>query len=329
MIVLRHTGYYFGGFSFTESYLAVDLFFVLSGFVIAEAYNNKLTHGLSTFEFMRIRFIRLYPLYLLGTVLGIIYVAGTMIVGKNSDNWTAFELIADSTFAILMLPSPLSSRLYPINGPSWSLLFELFSNFLYAIFFPLLSTGRLFITITISAIFLGICVYKFGNLDAGFYWKEFFVGIPRVLYSFGTGLLIHRFHKNIKLYCPSWILIILVFIILCLDLPTYLRPWYDILSVVILFPTIVCLASVSEPSSVITLKCYSILGMTSYAIYVLHVPLSKLIAVVFRRSTSFEVAQFAPYSGIVLLFILILFTWVIDRFYDMPVRRIVTKYFTK
>jgi len=142
-------------------------------------------------------------------------------------------------------------------------------------------------------------------------------------------LLIHRFHKKFNFHLPSWLLMFLVFVILSQDPPAQLRSWYDILSVVILFPAIVCLASASEPGSVITLKCYSLLGMTSYAIYVLHVPLSKLIAVVFRRSTTFDVAQFAPYSGIVLLFVLILFTWLIDRFYDLPVRRIVTKYFTK
>ncbi len=329
MIVLRHTGDYFGGFFFIESYLAVDLFFVLSGFVIAEAYNKRLTGGLSSIEFMRIRLIRLYPLYMLGSVLGIIHVTGIMLFGNHSDNWSAFELATNATLAILMLPSPLSPLLYPINGPSWSLLFELFSNWVYAISYPLLTTVRLLIVVAFSSIALGICVYKIGNLDAGFYWNDFIVGIPRVLYSFGAGLLVQRFRKNSVLHIPSWVLIALVFVILCLDPPAQIRPWFDIVAVTILFPAIVYLASASEPNSVLAARCYTLLGAASYAIYVLHVPLSKLIATVFRRSTTFEVAQFAPFSGVVLLFGLILFTWWIDRYYDQSVRRMATKYFSK
>lgn len=329
MIVLRHTGYYFGELTFTESYLAVDLFFVLSGFVIAEAYNKRLAGGLSPIEFMRIRLIRLYPLYLLGTVLGIIHLTGVMLVGRNSDNLTAFELAANASLAILMLPSPFSPLLYPINGLSWSLLFELFSNFLYAIFHPILTTGRLLVVIIISSIGLGICVYKVGNLDAGFYWKDFIVGIPRVLYSFGAGLLIQRMQKGFAPHLPSWLLVVFVFVILSLDPPAQLRPWFDIIAVTILFPAIVYVAAASQPTSLLATKCYTLLGATSYAIYVLHFPLSKLIAVAFRRITTFEIAEFAPFSGIILLCGLILFTWWVDRNYDLPVRRIATKYFSK
>ena len=329
MVVLRHTGNFFGEISFTESYLAVDLFFVLSGFVIAEAYNKRLTGGLSAIEFMRIRLIRLYPLYMLGALLGVVYLTGIMLFGNHSDNWTVFELVTNATLAILMLPTPLTPMLYPINPPSWSLLFEFLANGLYAFFYPLLTTVRLLIIVAISAIALGICVFQIGNIDAGFYWKDFLIGIPRVLYSFGAGLLIQRFQKGFILHVPSWILITLVFVILCSDPPSQVRPWFDIITITILFPAIVYLASASEPSSGLAAKLYTLLGATSYAIYVLHVPLSKLITVGFKKITTLEVAQFAPLSGVILLFCLILVTWWIDRYYDQPVRRMASKYFCK
>lgn len=330
LIVLRHTGSYFGGFSFTESYLAVDLFFVLSGFVIAEAYNKRVAGGMTPLEFMRIRLIRLYPLYLLGAVLGVVHAAVVMLFGSNSGNWQGFDLVTVALFAILMLPSPATPMLYPINAPSWSLLFELFSNWLYAIFFPLLTTGRLLVVVAISALALGVCVYKIGNLDAGFYWDNFAVGIPRVLYSFGAGLLVHKFRNSFfEVRIPSWMLMALVFALLCLEPSAQVRPWFDFVAVTILFPAIVYLASASEPKSALASKCYAILGLTSYAIYVLHVPLSRLIASVVTRSTTYKVEQFAPYSGVVLLFALILFSWWIDRHYDQPTRRIATKYFSK
>ena len=327
MVVLRHTGNYFGGIRFTESYLAVDLFFVLSGFVIAEAYNKRLTDGLTPGQFMRIRLIRLYPLYLLGSLLGVLYLLGIILAGNHPDTWTAFEIATNAALAILMIPTPLTQMLYPINAPSWSLLFELFSNALYAVFYPLLTIGRMFAVVTISAIALCICVYQIGNLDAGFYWKDIIVGIPRVLYSFGAGVLVHRYKKIHILHFPSWGLIFIVFVILCLAPSSQVRPWFDIIAVIILFPAIVYLASATETKTYWLNNLYALLGATSYGIYVLHVPLSKLITIVLKKGIAFEVAQFAPYTGIVLLMFLVLFTWWVDNHFDQPIRRMASNYF--
>ncbi len=329
MIVLRHTGNYFGGIEFTESYLAVDLFFVLSGFVIAEAYSKRLASGLSPWQFMLIRLIRLYPLYLLGTLLGIIYLLGIALFGNHSDSWTAFGFMTNATLAILMIPTPLTSMLYPINAPSWSLLFELFSNILYAVFYPLLTYGRMLIIAAISAIALCVCVYFVGNLDAGFYWKDIFVGVPRVIYSFCAGLLVHKFQKKQILHVPSWVPIVIVFIILCSDPSSEIRPWFDIVVVTICFPAIVYLSSATEPKVYILRKMYALLGVTSYGIYVLHVPLSELITVALRKGIAFDVAKFAPYTGIALLLFLFLFIWWIDVYFDQPIRRVATNYFKK
>ncbi len=51
--------------------LAVDLFFALSGFVLAHAYEQKFERGMTAFDFMKIRFIRLYPLYILALFISL------------------------------------------------------------------------------------------------------------------------------------------------------------------------------------------------------------------------------------------------------------------
>src|SRR5580658_336346 len=120
MILLRHAAYFFGRVglyvSSSESYLAVDLFFVLSGFVIAGAYDKRLAGGLSPVEFIKIRTIRLYPLYLLGLSIGAIS-ALLSIFGNNTADLTIPELGKDFIFAFLMLPTPFSPALYPLNPP--------------------------------------------------------------------------------------------------------------------------------------------------------------------------------------------------------------------
>src|ERR1700679_45238 len=141
MVLVFHAGSYFGALgiqiSKSESYLAVDLFFVLSGFVIAEAYAKRLSKGPSAVDFMKIRVIRLYPLYLLGLLIGTVFILGHLRLGDNSLNqWSGSILAKDFLCALFMLPTPFSSSLYPINLPSWSLLFELIVNGLYAFLYP-------------------------------------------------------------------------------------------------------------------------------------------------------------------------------------------------
>src|SRR5580698_5736841 len=96
MVLMRHAGFYFGGLglylSKGESYLAVDLFFVLSGFVISEAYDGRLVEGLSPLEFMKIRVIRLYPLYLLGLLIGTVVTLGSFLAGNNINHKTGMQI---------------------------------------------------------------------------------------------------------------------------------------------------------------------------------------------------------------------------------------------
>ena len=76
MVILYHI---FEGFAtsptdqrFNHGYLAVDFFFVLSGFVIGYAYDDRWKAGFKTKGFFKRRLIRLHPMIVLGFVLGFI-----------------------------------------------------------------------------------------------------------------------------------------------------------------------------------------------------------------------------------------------------------------
>jgi peptidoglycan/LPS O-acetylase OafA/YrhL len=334
VIVMRHAGYYFGDFglhvSKAESYLAVDLFFVLSGFVIAEAYDKRLTGGLSAIEFMKIRLIRLYPLYLLGLLIGTIVVLGSLFFGNNIDHKSGFQVMKDFIFAFLILPTPFSNELYPFSGPSWSLFFELIANGLYAIFRNFLTTSRMILIIGVAAITLGLSVFHYGDMDKGNEWTGFLTAFFRVIYSFGVGLLIHRFHTKLPAFrLPSWSLLGLVFVLLVVVPSTQVRPWYDLFVVILLFPAIVHVASASESSSERMVRVYGLLGTTSYAVYILHKQFALFVAAAFDRVFKHNVEQFAPFSGVVFLIGLVYACWLMDRVYDLPVRRWASQIFLK
>ena len=138
-VLTRHTENYWN-FSLYRSYLAVDLFFILSGFVISCAYDEKLKTGVISFKkFITIRLVRLYPAFLVSLVIcSIILIFRT--VSKHHENQMllteAVSLIIATAF---FLPYKIggNSDLFPINGPYWSLFFELVVNAIYAAARPL------------------------------------------------------------------------------------------------------------------------------------------------------------------------------------------------
>ena len=137
--------------------LAVDLFFMMSGFVIAYAYDKKIpTLGLG--GFMRLRAIRFYPLYLLGLGFGVL--RAMILLRLGTPELTYPGVIIALIAAIMFFPAPilstLSDGISPLNGPAWSLIFEMWINALYALFFRHLTTRILLFVVVMSAISLTI-----------------------------------------------------------------------------------------------------------------------------------------------------------------------------
>ena len=116
MVALGHAVVLFG-FRPGSSYLAVDLFFVLSGFVLAHAYDQKIARGMGTIDFMRIRLIRLYPIYCLGTLLSTFAIL-IALVGAEDTTWHLSNLAAAFAFAMAFLPPGHASSCYPLDAPA-------------------------------------------------------------------------------------------------------------------------------------------------------------------------------------------------------------------
>lgn len=76
-----------------SAYLAVDLFFLMSGFVIEHAYGQRLATGLGVRRFLLLRLIRLYPLYLVGTGITALAIAGAMLAHQPAVQWTVPMLV--------------------------------------------------------------------------------------------------------------------------------------------------------------------------------------------------------------------------------------------
>ena len=84
-VLMLHSGQVTGHDLMVSGYLAVDVFFALSGFVIALSYSERLAAGLGFGKFVVARAIRFFPLYILGIALGGLATLVGVLVGQMRD----------------------------------------------------------------------------------------------------------------------------------------------------------------------------------------------------------------------------------------------------
>lgn len=308
-----------------HGYLAVDLFFAMSGFVLANAYDKKLSSGeLNWARYFVLRLFRLYPLYCAGLLLGIV----AMSYRLPASDW--HEIASAVPASLLMMPSHAPLRtfypfpekfdfIYPLDFPAWSLFFELVASLAYGLFFRQLTTRLLIFIMCVSGVALGITAYA-SSLSNGVEWPTFYVGFARLGYAFPAGLLLYRFRRPARRCGSFWAIAVVALTIGLLFMPWSTRhhPAIDLLIALVALPAIVWAGSrVEPPARLLSLFAFS--GAISYAIYVLHVPFAFVVLDLAHRirvlphPTGVSAAILLP--GIVLL------AWFADRYYDTPVRR--------
>src|SRR5688572_22562421 len=176
-----------------HGFLAVDFFFCLSGFVIGYAYDDRIRQ-MGIAGFFKARLIRLHPLVILGSVLGLLgYLLDPFALPMAYEAGRVALLFICS---LLLIPLPVMEErafnLFAFNAPSWSLFWEYVANIFYAL--VLFKIGRRSLAVLIIVAAVGICFvsYRAGNLLGGWAGSNFLDGGARVAYSFLAGLFIYR-----------------------------------------------------------------------------------------------------------------------------------------
>lgn len=324
LVVCRHIVPLHGGrLDFQSSYLAVELFFLFSGFVIAHAYDKRFEAGLGFWAFAKVRYIRLWPLYILGFAIAVLTVPVAGLFGIRT--WPLLpEVIIPGIFILPIWVQFAGGQLYPFNNPSWTLFFELVANFAYALTFKWLNNRRLAVVILISAALLIWTALWFESLDVGYNRAHFVGGFGRVFFSFFAGVGIYRFQtlRPCPIRISPWILMAVVVCLLIARIPEGLdRELYDIGCALIVFPAFAYLATAVEPKSPRVQKAFMLGGAVSYGLYLIHAPLGGVLNqffTVYGRPT--------PSIPLALTFIAgaSLIAWLAEKYYDQPVRRWLT-----
>lgn len=337
LVLAWHIPSYFRpNLAFPNGFLAVDFFFCLSGFVIAFSYEERLRTRMTMRDFVSARLIRLYPLYLLGAVLGIL--SGFVVAHAASDPTVSKADVASVIlFSIFLVPNffahwPLPYS-FPLNGPSWSLFYELAANLAFALFVRL-RVAKDAVLVGFSAISLAVLIYATqggSDIDFGPIPINFKFGLARVGYSFFIGILVCRryragldshFTGALARIVPPVITFALVAVLLASS--NFARSTqFQLLTVAIFFPGIVYLGAYCRLPDRWSPVC-AFLGAFSYPLYILHQPL-----IVFLSGR--KAAHFASHHGLIaqllvpaLCFVLVLVAWAAGKFYDTPVRQWLT-----
>ncbi|ESZ43904.1 MULTISPECIES: acyltransferase [unclassified Mesorhizobium] len=310
-----------------SSYLAVDLFFLLSGFVIAHAYDRKIENGMGFGTFLAIRLIRLYPLYLAGTLLGFFY-----LIVKNrlipAEYMPISEIGTMLTTGMFFIPlvSDAYHTIFPLNPASWSLFFELIVNIAYVAVFFLLTKRVLSVLIAVSLVLLVVASIIAGTLDFGMTGSTIISGLPRVCFSFFLGVLLcrsmTRYQSGLGFLRRGWWVegaIALTLIVFAIAPAGGARVAYDLACVVLVFPALVVVGTIATTAPRLS-GLYGWLGRISYPIYIIHTPLLMIIAGA-GKAAAIDPFAHHPWFGIVMAVSVIVIADIATRLYDEPLRR--------
>ena len=346
----------FEGFSFAEvtngagdgiirtlnhGHIAVDFFFILSGFVISYAYDDR-WNKMNTWQFFKRRLIRLHPMLIMGAIIGCLAFASVGFErwdGTTAPTGWVMTALLLTMFMIPAVPGvPYEVRgngeMFPLNGPGWSLFFEYIGNISYALFMRRMST-RILTTFTIL---LGIAHAWFfiGNVSGydmiGIGWTidevNFWGGLVRMLFPFSMGMLIARTFKPRKVKGAFWICSVTLVVLFAVPYiassgAISLNSLYEFICIAFIFPMLVWLGACGTASGT-TGKMNRVLGELSYPLYIVHYPIMYIFYAwliknnIYTLDNCLGVAALVIVSSIALAFLCL-------KLYDEPVRRWLTR----
>lgn len=320
-----------------HGYLAVDFFFILSGFVVGYAYDDRWTK-MTVREFLTRRLVRLQPMVVIGALIGAVmfYTQGCPVWDVSAVP-VAMLLVATLMNAFMIPATPGAEirgvgEMYPLNGPAWSLFFEYIGNVLYALFIRRLSTRAL--AVLVAAAGCGLAAFSvwgpLGDICVGFSLtgENIVGGSLRLLFAFPAGLLLSRVFRPVRVRGAFWIGSLAV--VALASVPRiggsehlWMNGVYDALCAVVLFPLIVWIGASGKTTDRMTSRICKFLGDISYPLYMVHYPFIYLYYA-WVKNENLTFGQSLP-GAAALVAGSVALAWLCLRFYDEPVRRFLSK----
>ena len=323
-----------------HGYLAVDFFFILSGFVVGYAYDNRWGKTLTLGGFFRRRLIRLQPMVCMGALIG----AASFLLsgmerwdGTHATLWLTFLAFVCGCLMLPALPGmPREVRgngeMFPLNGPCWSLFFEYVGNIVYALFIRRLSTRLLavlsFALCCALAWFAVTAQSGYGSIGVG--WTvdrtNILGGSLRMLCPFTMGLLLSRIFKPIHYargaFWTSAALLLIIFHVPYIhsDGALSLNGIFEAACIIAVFPLVVWYAASGKTTDIASTRICRFLGDISFPLYIVHYPLMYAFYMWLIKTRQYTLYETWP-TALAVVTASIILAWLCLKLYDMPVRK--------
>ena len=326
-----------------HGYLAVDFFFVLSGFVVGYAYDDRWAK-MSVGNFFKRRLIRLQPMVVMGMIVGAL-----LFYFQDSSLWPGIHSVPVWKTLLIMLigctliPVPLSmdirgwNEMHPLNGPGWSLFFEYVANILYGVVIRKFSKLALWVLVVVSGLALIQLAVTSPNGDIIGGWslepEQLRIGFTRVMYPFFAGLLLCRICKLTTLnHAFFWCSLLIIAVLSIPRIGGTDHLWqnglFDSLTIIFIFPLIVYLGASGKTAGRFSTALCKFFGDISYPVYITHYPLIYIYTG-WVADHKMPMSKAWPVALLVLLSSVAL-AYGCLKFYDEPVRKWLTrKYLAK
>jgi peptidoglycan/LPS O-acetylase OafA/YrhL len=331
LVVARHLGEFFGYVRVPESFLAVDLFYLVSGVVVANAYGKRLERGgMNLRTFFVTRLIRLYPLYLAG--LGIGLAAALLNMRHDPAGWWTqlkiLEAIGTGLLMIPMLPG-LQATGSSFDGPVWTLIPELASNIVWAGIIRWFRPALVGLCLLVGGAGVVWAEFHFHTLDVGFAADQLGAGLARGLWSFFAGTVVVAIvgRRRIDSNVVPWICVAILTAILAWPYGLWPlaghRAGYEIVVVLALFPALIGVAAMFEPGPRVA-RLFALIGRASWGVYILHEPVARLLEETLLRHWRPPTGPAALAVGLGYLVLVNSLAWALDRWFETPVRKVLS-----
>lgn len=346
LVVWHHVfeGYQFAGNKpviefINHGYLAVDFFFILSGFVIGYAYDDRWGKSLTLGGFFKRRLIRLHPMVVLAAVIGFLAFAATGFERWDGSRVTLPMALLALLCASLMIPAlpgmPREVRgngeMFPLNGPCWSLFFEYIGNIIYAFllrFMPTRLLGCLSAALCCALAWFAVADPSgYGCLGMG--WTvdamNMLGGLLRLLCPFTMGMFLSRIFRPKRVRGAFWLCTVVL--LLLFHVP-YIEGnggvcWngvFEAVCIIVVFPMLVWAAASGTTTDKWSTRVCTFLGDLSFPLYIVHYPLMYVFYLWLIKTEQYDFAS-TWQTALLVCVASVLLAWACLRFYDIPVRR--------
>lgn len=318
-----------------HGYLAVDFFFLLSGFVLGYAYDDRWGR-MSLKDFFKRRIIRLQPMIIIGSIIGalLFYFQDSPGLGWGGIHevsiWKVL-LVTAIGFTLIPVGKGLDIRgwneMHPLNGPAWSLFFEYIANIIYALVLRRVSKFTLILLVFIAASITIQYAFTNPNGDIIGGWSiddltQLRIGFTRLAFPFLAGLLLARIGKF--RYTKNAFLSASILLVVFLSIPhlggdnNIWNRLFECFCLIILFPFVIWLGAGGKIQGKKSSRACKFLGDISYPIYITHFPI-VYVYMAWVTNNELTLDQSWPYALLAVVSAITV-AYISMKFYDLPIR---------